>query len=175
MKRIANLGLLLAAAMILSYVESMIPLSFGIPGMKAGLPNLIVVMILCGAGKTQIQETFWERPAVTAMTVNLLRILLSGFLFGNLFSILYSVAGALCSFVMMQVGRKMGCFSVLGISVLGGAFHNVGQLLMAVLVLQTGVVWYYLPVLLAMGTVTGAVLGLVALTLVPYCRKYNFI
>ena len=164
-------------AMILSYVESVIPLSLGIPGMKAGLPNLIVVMILCGAGKGQTEEKlpFWERSAVTAMTINLLRILLSGFLFGNLFSILYSAAGALCSFAMMQLGCKMKCFSVLGISVLGGAFHNMGQLLVAVLVLQTGAVRYYLPVLLTAGTVTGAVLGLAALTLVPYCRKYDFI
>ena len=175
MKKIANLGLLLAVAMILSYVESLIPLSLGIPGMKAGLPNLIVVMILCGAGSLEAEQNFWERPAVTAMTVNLLRVLLSGFLFGNLFSILYSIAGSLCSFVVMLLGRNMKCFSVLGISVLGGAFHNVGQLLMAMVALQTGVVWYYLPVLLTMGTVTGAFLGMVALILVPYCRRYNFI
>ena len=77
--------------------------------------------------------------------------------------------------MVMLLGRNMKCFSVLGISVLGGAFHNVGQLLMAVVALQTGVVWYYLPVLLAIGTVTGAVLGMVALILVPYCRRYNFI
>lgn len=160
MRRTAELGLMLALALILSYVESLIPFSFGIPGIKLGLPNLIVLLLLYGG-----------RGEREALLVNGLRVILSGFLFSNLYAILYALAGATFSFVSMYVGRRMKCFSMVGVSVLGGVFHNIGQLLVAMAVVETTAVAYYVPFLLAAGTVTGALLGVVGRTLLPYLRR----
>lgn len=159
-KKTVTLGFFLALALILAYVESLIPFSFGIPGIKLGLPNLIVVLLLYGNGGTQTNRD--------ALLVNGLRIVLSGFLFSNLYTILYALAGAVCSFVAMLLGRRLKCFSVIGVSVLGGVFHNIGQIIVAMLVVETVYVGYYIPFLIVAGTVTGAVLGFIAMELTPY-------
>ena len=156
MKKTVKLGFFLALALILSYVESLIPFSFGIPGIKLGLPNLIVVLLL------------YRNGAKDALTVNILRIILAGFLFGSLYSILYALAGAVFSFAAMLAGRRIGCFSPMGVSVLGGVFHNIGQIVVAMLVVETYYVGYYMPFLIVAGTVTGAVLGVAVLELMPY-------
>ena len=163
MRRTAELGFLLGLALVLSYVESLIPFSFGIPGIKLGLPNLIVLLLLYEKPKTG-----GEREAIL---VNGLRIVLSGFLFSNLYAILYALAGAACSFTAMILGRRTKRFSMVGVSVLGGVFHNVGQLLVAMAVVETFAVGYYAPFLILAGTVTGAVLGIVGMTLLPYLRR----
>ncbi|MDE5937817.1 MAG: Gx transporter family protein [Lachnospiraceae bacterium] len=160
MRRTAELGLLLAMALILSYVESLIPFSFGIPGIKLGLPNLIVLLLLYDGGRAR--EAFW---------VNGMRIVLSGFLFSNLYAILYALAGAAFSFFAMLAGRRTKWFSMVGVSVLGGVFHNVGQLLVAMAVVETLAVAYYVPFLIVAGTVTGALLGFVGMELLPYLRR----
>ncbi len=159
MRRTAESGLFLAVALILSYVESLIPFSFGIPGIKLGLPNLIVVLLL------------YRGEAGRAVVVNVLRILLSGFLFGNLFAIFYAMAGAVCSFSAMAIGKRAGCFSIAGVSVLGGVFHNIGQIVVAMAVVETFYVGYYMPFLILAGTVTGAVLGIAAMELLPYLQN----
>lgn len=159
MKKTVRLGFFLALALILSYVESLIPFSFGIPGIKLGLPNLVVALLL------------YQNGAKNALAVNFLRIILSGFLFGSLYSILYALAGAALSFCAMLVGRRMHCFSPVGVSVLGGVFHNIGQIIVAMLVVETYYVGYYMPFLIAAGTVTGAVLGVAVLELMPYLRE----
>lgn len=164
-KRIAQLGFLLALALILAYVESLIPFSFGIPGIKLGLPNLIVVLLLCNEGD------LFENNVRDAFVINILRIIVSGFLFSNLYTILYALAGALFSFIAMLVGRRMRCFSVIGVSVLGGVFHNIGQIIVAMFVVETVYVGYYVPFLIAAGTVTGAVLGIAAMELMPYLTR----
>lgn len=160
MRRTAELGFLLAMALILSYVESLIPLSFGIPGIKLGLPNLIVLLLLYDGGRAR--EAFW---------VNGMRIVLSGFLFSNLYAILYALAGAAFSFFAMLAGRRTKWFSMVGVSVLGGVFHNVGQLLVAMAVVETLAVACYVPFLIVAGTVTGALLGFVGMELLPYLRR----
>ena len=162
-RRTAQLGFFLALALILAYVESLIPFSFWIPGIKLGLPNLVVVLLLYGADKSNVRD---------ALTVNILRIVLSGFLFSNLYTILYSLAGAAFSFIAMLIGRRMRCFSIVGVSVLGGVFHNIGQMVVAAFVVETVYVGYYAPALIAMGTVTGAVLGVVAMELLPYLARF---
>ena len=159
MKKTVKLGFFLALALILSYVESLIPFSFGIPGIKLGLPNLIVVLLL------------YRNGAKDALAVNFLRIILAGFLFGSLYSILYALAGAMLSFAAMLAGRRIGCFSPMGVSVLGGVFHNIGQIVVAMLVVETYYVGYYMPFLIVAGTVTGAVLGVAVLELMPYLRE----
>lgn len=162
MRRTAELGLFLALALILSYVESLIPLSFGIPGMKLGLPNLIVLLLLYDKTGNGPRE---------ALLVNSLRIVLSGFLFSNLYAILYALAGAALSFLAMLFGRRTKRLSVVGVSILGGVFHNIGQILVAMAVVETFAVAYYVPFLIVAGTVTGAVLGLVGMELQPYLRR----
>lgn len=160
-KKTVQLGFFLAFALILSYVESLIPFSFGIPGIKLGLPNLIVVLLL-----------YWgEGHAKEAVLVNMLRIVLSGFLFSNLYTILYALAGALISFAVMMAGRRLNCFSMIGVSVLGGVFHNIGQIVVAMLVVETFYVGYYIPFLIVAGTVTGAVLGFAAMEIEPYLAR----
>ena len=148
--RVAYFGVFTALALIFSYVESLIPIQLGIPGVKLGLANLIIVIALY---KIRLSEVF---------LLSIVRILLSGFLFGNYFSILYSLAGGLLSLVVMALLKKMGDFSVMGISMAGGVSHNVGQLVVAMLVVETFSVGYYLPVLLVAGLVTGFLIGVAA-------------
>ena len=149
-RRMARYALLIALAMVLSWLEAMVPASAAAPGMKLGLANLVVVWALYALGPYE------------ALAVNGMRILLSGFLFGNLSMILYSLAGAAMSFVCMYLAKKSGAFTILGVSIVGGVTHNVGQLLVAMAVLETKSLIYYGPVLLAAGLVTGAVIGILA-------------
>lgn len=139
-----------ALALIFSYVESMIPFHIGIPGVKLGLANLIVVVALYKMGTEE------------AYALSVARIVLSGFLFANLFSIIYSLAGGMLSLTVMVFLKKKGWFSVYGVSLAGGVMHNVGQLLIAMLIVETFSVSYYLPVLLVAGAITGLVIGILA-------------
>lgn len=148
--RVAYFGVFTALALIFSYVESLIPIQLGIPGVKLGLANLIIVIALY---KMRLSEVF---------LLSIVRILLSGFLFGNYFSILYSLAGGLLSLAVMALLKKTGDFSVMGISMAGGVSHNVGQLVVAMMVVETFSVSYYLPVLLVAGLVTGFLIGVAA-------------
>ena len=150
----------LALALICSYVESLIPFYFGVPGVKLGLANLVVVIMLYCAG------------AKEAFLISVLRILLSGFLFGNPFSILYSLSGGIVSFVVMLGVKKSGKFGVVSISVLGGIFHNIGQLLIASVVVENYNLFYYAPVLLLAGFVTGFLIGILAQEVIPRLTRH---
>ena len=163
MRKTAELGFFLAVALILSYVESLIPITFGIPGIKLGLPNLIVVLLLFGQ----------RYGAKEALLVNGMRIVLSGFMFSNLYAILYALAGAFFSYVAMLIGKRLRCFSVIGVSVLGGVFHNIGQVVVALIVVETFAVSYYRPFLIVDGTITGAFLGLIVMEIIPYLDRYR--
>lgn len=149
-RKIAYLGVFLALALILSYVESLIPFYFGILGVKLGLTNLIVVVMLYCTGTKE------------AFGVSVARILLAGFLFGNLFSILYSLAGGVLSFIVMCLLKKTGRFHVISVSVTGGISHNLGQLIAAAFVVETYDIFYYMPFLLIAGVATGFVIGMLA-------------
>ena len=148
--KVAVFGVLASLALILSYVELLIPINFGIPGMKLGLANLLVVILL------------YKGCPRDALLLSVIRILLSGLIFGNMFSIFYSLGGGLLSLAVMVFLKKTGQFTVAGISIGGGASHNVGQLLVAMFVVQTYQVGYYLPVLLIAGVITGAVIGILS-------------
>ena len=136
--------------MIFSYVETLIPINFGIPGVKLGLANLIIVIALY---KMRLREVY---------LLSIVRVLLSGFIFGNYFSIIYSLAGGLLSLTVMAVFKRKDGFSIMGISIAGGVFHNVGQLIVAMLVVETFSVAYYVPVLLIAGMITGLLIGIVS-------------
>ena len=146
----AVFGVFTSLALILSYVELLIPINFGIPGMKLGLANLLVVILL------------YKGCPRDALLLSVIRILLSGLIFGNMFSIFYSLGGGLLSLAVMVFLKKTGQFTVAGISIGGGASHNVGQMLVAMFVVQTYQVGYYLPVLLIAGVITGAVIGILS-------------
>lgn len=149
-KKTAYLGLFAAIAIIFGYVESLIPFFAGIPGMKLGLANLAVLFIL--------EKYSWKEAAL----VSTVRILVIGFLFGNMFSILYSLAGAALSLTVMTLMKKFSGFSILGISVVGGVSHNIGQLIVASLIVENTSLLYYAPALLISGVVTGLLIGLLA-------------
>ena len=146
--RAAVFGVFTALALIFSYVELLIPINFGIPGAKLGLANLVIVIVL--------YKTDWKE----ALLLSVVRIILAGFLFGNLFGILYSLAGCILSLAVMTLLKKTGAFSVIGVSMAGGVSHNVGQLIIAMLVVETYAVGYYLPVLLITGLITGTLIGI---------------
>ena len=148
--KVAVFGVFTSLALILSYVELLIPINFGIPGMKLGLANLLVVILL------------YKGCPRDALLLSVIRILLSGLIFGNMFSIFYSLGGGLLSLAVMVFLKKTGQFTVAGISIGGGASHNVGQLLVAMFVVQPYQVGYYLPVLLIAGVITGAVIGILS-------------
>ncbi len=143
------MGLLTALGLIIGYIEFLIPIPLGIPGVKPGFANIVIVWALYSLG-------LWE-----ALMINGMRILLSGFLFGNFSMILYSLAGAAVSFLCMCLAKKSGLFSMTGVSMIGGVMHNMGQLLVAMAVLETVSLVYYGPVLLAAGVITGLLIGIV--------------
>lgn len=147
-RRVALYGMLIALAFIFSYVESMFPMPVPVPGVKVGLANLVNVVGLYTVG-----------VAGTA-AVSLVRIVLVGFTFSNVFSMIYSLAGGILSLLVMVLARKCGAFSKIGVSILGGIFHNIGQLTVAAFVTKTAGVFTYFPILLVAGVVTGAVIGL---------------
>ena len=148
--RVAYFGVFTALALIFSYVETLIPINLGIPGVKLGLANLIIVVALY---KMRLSEAY---------LLSVVRVLLAGFIFGNYFSIIYSLAGGLLSLTVMALLKKWGGFSLQGISIAGGVFHNIGQLIVAAVVVETFSVIYYFPVLLVAGLLTGLVIGIVA-------------
>ncbi len=148
--RAAYFGVFTALALIFSYIETLIPIQFGTPGIKLGLANLVVVIVLFKTG--------WKEALLLSVT----RIVLAGFIFGSLFSIVYSLAGGVLSLGIMTLLARTGRFSVAGVSMAGGVSHNIGQLIVAMLAVETYQVGYYLPVLLIAGLITGAVIGAVA-------------
>lgn len=155
----AFMGLLLAFALILSYIETLIPFQTGIPGVKLGLANLAVVLSL---------YLFTWKEAILLTT---LKAVLSGLMFGNLFMIIYSLAGALISGMIMILLKKTGGFHVPIVSVAGGVMHNMGQLLVAVFVVETYSIFYYIPVLMIAGLITGLVIGSVSALVLPYIQN----
>lgn len=160
--RVAYFGVFTALALIFSYVETLIPVSFGIPGIKLGLANLIIVIALY---RLKLKEAY---------LLSVTRVLLSGFIFGNYFSILYSLAGAFLSLSVMALLKRDGGFSVIGVSIAGGVSHNIGQLMVAVLVVETYQVTYYLPVLLIAGLLTGGLIGIVSSEMLKRLVNYKF-
>ena len=144
------MGLLTALGLIIGYIEFLIPIPLGIPGVKPGFANIVIVWALYSLGP-------WE-----ALIMNGMRMFLSGFLFGNFSMILYSLAGAAVSFLCMCLAKKSGLFSMTGVSMIGGVMHNMGQLLVAMAVLETVSLVYYGPVRLAAGVLAGLLMGMVS-------------
>lgn len=149
-RRVAFLGMCIALSMILSYFESLVPPLMAVPGVKVGLPNLVMVFMLYKIGGKE-----------TAI-VSILRVILVGILFGTPLSMIYSLVGATLSLIGMILLKKTNLFAPVTVSVVGGILHNVGQIATACFVMDTAQIAYYLPVLLITGTIAGVIIGIVA-------------
>ena len=157
-RKLVTLALLTTVAMMLSYVEAMLP-SLGVPGVKMGLANIVVIFALYRFG------------AKDAALISILRVLLNGLLFTNPSAVVYSLAGAVLSLLGMILLKRLDVFSSVGVSVAGGVMHNAGQILMAVILMGTAQIAYYLPVLVITGTVTGVLIGLVSALVINRVKK----
>ena len=159
-KKLATLSILISVAMILSYVESLIPPLVAVPGVKVGLSNIATVFALYTLG------------APAAVTVSVLRVLLSALLFGNFVSLIYSISGAALALAFMILLRRVGIFSSVGVSTVGGVAHNAGQIIAAAVVMENAAIALYLPPLILSGTLAGIGIGAAAGILVKKTEKY---
>lgn len=157
--KVAQYGLFAALAILMGYVEMLIPLPLLVPGMKLGLANVIIVIVL------------YHMDTKSAFFISLVRVLMSGLLFQGFAGLLYSLAGALLSLAVMALLKKTGKVSITGVSVMGGVFHNVGQIIVAAAVVGNIKMAYYLPFLLVTGVVTGFVIGAVARLALGYLQR----
>ena len=148
-----------ALAMILSYIESLIPIPFAVPGMKIGLANLVVIVAL------------YVMDEKAAIGISLIRVILVSFTFANLSAMMFSLIGALCSILCMLFLKKLGSFSLAGVSIVGAVSHNVGQLMVAMAVVNTVQVISYLPILIIFGVTSGFLMGMLAIMVINRIKK----
>ena len=148
-KKVSLYGILVSLAFIASYIEVLIPFNFHIPGMKLGLANIVVLAALYTGG------------AKAGITVSIIRIILVGLTFGNPYSAIYGLSGGMLSLVVMMILKRTDFFGMIGVSMAGGVAHNLGQLLCAMILLKLPAVFTYLSYLILVGTVTGALIGII--------------
>ena len=149
-QKLTVMSLTTAIALVLSFVESQIPAFVAVPGVKMGLANIAIVYALYRLG--------WKEAAL----ISLIRVVLVSLLFGSAASFLYSLAGAVLSLLGMALLKKTGKFTEIVVSVAGGVLHNIGQIAMASIILETDALRYYLPFLLVSGILAGVVIGLIS-------------
>lgn len=149
-RRLALSAMFAALALIFSYVEAIIPFSIGIPGIKLGIANLVIIIAL------------YEMNFRYAFTINVVRILVAGLLFNGFFGAVYSLAGGILSIILMWALKQIGHFSMIGVSMAGGLAHNLGQLSVAALIVSNFKMFLYFPVLMFSGIITGILIGIVA-------------
>jgi len=158
-KKISLYGLLIALAFIFSYIESLIPMPFSLPGIKLGLANLVVIIAMYGIG---VKEAF---------VLSMVRILLVGFTFRDPSTLLFSFAGGLLSWLCMTLLMKLKMFSMIAVSIIGGITHNIGQIIVAIIYVNNPSLIYYLPFLLISGVVSGALIGLLGALTINRLKK----
>lgn len=158
-KEIAYAAILTALSMIFSYVETLFPIAIGIPGAKIGLANLVVLTGL-----------YFLNP-VEVFCISVSRIFMTALLFGNMSSLIYSLAGGILSFAIMRLCMLSHKFTMTGVSVAGAVSHNVAQCVVAALVVQEAKLFFYLPVLLIVGVIAGLIIGILGQKCLPYVRK----
>ena len=148
-KKVSLYGILVSLAFIASYIAVLIPFNFHIPGMKLGLANIAVLVALYTGG------------AQAGLTVSIIRIILVGLTFGNPYSAIYGLSGGVLSLAVMILLKRTDFFGMMGVSMAGGVAHNIGQLLCAMILLKLPAVFTYLSYLILVGTVTGALIGII--------------
>lgn len=160
--QIARYGMLLALALVFSYLEACVPVVIAVPGVKIGLANMITIFFLY---KTNFKKTFFFMC---------IRVLLAGILFSGISGIIYSFAGGLFCIGIMSVLKRFSCFSVLGVSMAGALFHNLGQILVAVVAMENVRILYYLLVLCVSGAISGLLVGYLSFTILKRLQNVNF-
>ena len=159
-KKIAFLGLCTGVSLVLAYVEALLPpLWAAVPGIKMGLPNIMIIFLL--------YRFSWKEAAA----VSLVRLCAVALLFGNIMTLAYSLAGAVLSLAIMALLKKSNGFSMVGVSLAGGVFHNLGQILVAMVVLETAEIGYYMIVLTITGVLAGILVGLAGSLLLKYLKR----
>jgi len=158
-RKVAFYGIFAAMAVLMGYIEFILPSPVPIPGVKLGLANVIVLIAMYFIGNK------------AALSVSVIRVIISSLLFGGFSGFLYSIAGALVSFAVMSLIKKLKYAGITGVSILGGVTHNIAQIVVASLVLQTPGLMYYVPMLLVSGVVTGVIIGIVAKYSLAYIEK----
>lgn len=148
--RISMYAMYTALAFVFSYIESLIPLSIGIPGVKPGFANIVILLVVCSSGHI-----------TDAYSIAVIRVVLTGLTYGNLSTMIYALAGTLLATTSMLISKNSGLLSTTGISIIGGIAHNMGQLIAAIIMLSTAGLIYYFPVLIISGLVTGMVTGII--------------
>ena len=146
---VALYGMLASVALVMSYIESIIPIPYHVYGMKIGLANIVIVWVL------------YSLDIKAAAIISLVRVMLSGFLFGNLYSIFLSLVGAALSLLVMWLLKRTKIFSVVGVSIAGGVCHNLGQIIVAMIVLENVRIVYIFPALMISGVISGIAIGII--------------
>lgn len=159
-KKIALYGLFIALAFIFSYIESLIPIPFPVPGIKLGLANLVVIIAIYGIG---VKEAF---------VLSMVRILLVGFTFRDPSTLIFSFAGGLLSWLAMVIFKKLKLFSMVGVSIIGGIAHNIGQIIVAIMYVNNTSLVYYLPILMISGVISGTLIGVLSGLIITRLKKY---
>lgn len=152
--KLTRLAMFLALGLVLSYLENLIPLNFSIPGVKVGLANMVTMFVLYCYGTKD------------SALILILRVLLSGFLFSGLSTILFGIVGGFFCILSMHFVKKSNYFSVMGVSMTGAVFHNIGQIIAAFIVMQNTNILYYIPYLCLTGLVSGLLIGYISAFLV---------
>lgn len=159
-KKTAFLGVLTGVALVLSYLEAIIPPIYSaVPGIKVGIPNIVVILVLYRFGLKE------------AAAVSFMRVFIVGLLFGNAMTLAYSIAGAVLSLLAMALFKRLDKFSVVGVSIIGGVAHNLGQIIVAILLLSSTLIGYYMIVLTVSGTLAGVAVGLMGSLLIKRTEK----
>ena len=161
-RKLSFLSLMITLTLLATYIEHLIPSPIPfVPGIKLGLANAVILTLL------------YLFDAKTSLTVNILRIILASMLFSGFSSMIYALIGGILSFTIMCVAKKSQCFSIIGVSVLGATAHNFAQICVAALILDNKNLFYYLPVLIIAGVITGILVGYISFCLVRYLHNYS--
>lgn len=158
-KKIAIIAIFVTLALVLSYVDSLIPLAIMVPGIKIGLANIVIILSLYMIG---------EKETILISTI---RVILSSLLFGTMLTFAYSMTGAILSLIIMIILKKRTTLATMTISIIGAVSHNIGQIIMAVIIMSTKEIIYYLPILMITGVISGTIIGVLASLLIQFTKK----
>ncbi|MBS5852228.1 MAG: Gx transporter family protein [Bacilli bacterium] len=161
-KQIAMMAILIALSFVLSYVDSLIVLPFGIPGIKLGIANIAIIY------------TLYKIGAKEAIVVSILRLVLSSILFGSVLTFLYSLVGAVLSLSLMIILKKYTNLALITISISGAVLHNIGQIIVAVIVMATKEIVFYLPILIITGILSGIGVGILSVLTIKYTKNLQY-
>lgn len=162
-KKIAIIAIFISLALILSYVDSLIPLTIMVPGIKIGLTNVVIIFSLYMLGFH------------TALFISIIRVILSSVLFGSILTFAYSMTGAMLSILVMVILKNKVKLSTLTISIIGAVMHNIGQILMAIILMNTKEIIYYLPILMITGMISGTIIGIISALLIKFFKKNKIV